>query len=141
MKGTPTTTPQNLVVVANNGSITLNWNSVAEQILEYQVVYPGGKISDDKWLPYTNSTNITIDQESTSINPSIIYARYNDKVNVSQAATYTETKIDTTPPTVSYSLAGGTYNENKTVRVTVSDTNFKSMSVYVFKNKAISIYK
>jgi len=45
--------------------------------------------------------------------------------------------VDTTRPTVSYNVAGGTYTTNKTVTITASDTGgsgFKYMDVHVYKN-------
>ena len=65
------------------------------------------------------------------------YYRAVNNVGLSSEATKVDIKIDTTNPTVSYSLAGGTYNAYQTVRVTVTDDNFQSMSVLVFKNKAL----
>ena len=46
-------------------------------------------------------------------------------------------KIDKTNPTVSYSLAGGTYNSYQTVRITPNDENYLSMAVHVYKNSAL----
>jgi len=43
-------------------------------------------------------------------------------------------KLDKTKPTVSYSVAGGTYTSTKTVTITASDTNFSSMSVETYKD-------
>ena len=65
------------------------------------------------------------------------YYRAVNNVGLSSEATKVDIKIDITNPTVSYSLAGGTYNAYQTVRVTVTDDNFQSMSVLVFKNKAL----
>ena len=65
------------------------------------------------------------------------YYRAVNNVGLSSEATKVDIKIDTTNPTVSYSLARGTYNAYQTVRVTVTDDNFQSMSVLVFKNKAL----
>ena len=73
-------------------------------------------------------------------NTSISTTRYYRSINnagLASEATKVDIKIDTTNPTVSYSLAGGTYNAYQTVRVTVTDDNFQSMSVLVFKNKAL----
>ena len=64
------------------------------------------------------------------------YYRAVNNVGLSSEATKVDIKIDTTNPTVSYSLAGGTYNAYKTVRVTPSDTNYSYMKVRVYNNVA-----
>ena len=65
------------------------------------------------------------------------YYRAVNNVGLSSEATKVDIKIDTTNPTVSYSLAGGTYNAYQTVRVTPSDENYSSMAVHVYKNSAL----
>ena len=44
--------------------------------------------------------------------------------------------VDTTKPTVSYSVAGGSYDTAQTVRVTANDTNYSYMKVRVYNNAA-----
>ena len=65
------------------------------------------------------------------------YYRAVNNVGLSSEATKVDIKIDITNPTVSYSLAGGTYNAYQTVRVTPSDENYASMAVHVYKNGAL----
>ncbi len=45
--------------------------------------------------------------------------------------------VDTTKPTVSYSVAGGSYDTAQTVRVTANDTNYSYMYVHVYKDGVI----
>ena len=87
----------------------------------------------------TPSTTIVSGKAFNLSNTGTYYVRYQGTTGAGKTNSIASYKamVDTVAPTVSYSLAGGTYNENKTVRVTVNDTNFKSMSVYVFKNKAL----
>ena len=47
------------------------------------------------------------------------------------------TYVDKTNPTISYSVAGGTYYVNKTITVTNEDTNAKRMKVEVYKNDVL----
>ena len=87
----------------------------------------------------TPSTTIVSGKAFNLSNTGTYYVRYQGTTGAGKTNSIASYKamVDTVAPTVSYSLASGTYNENKTVRVTVNDTNFKSMSVYVFKNKAL----
>ena len=94
------------------------------------------EISSDNKTWYDLSKYNAVGVYSTTTSTTRYYRAVNN-AGLASTSVSVNIKIDTTTPTVSYSLAGGTYNENKTVRVTVSDTNFKSMSVYVFKNKAL----
>ena len=69
-------------------------------------------------------------------NTSISATRYYRSINnagLASEATKVDIKIDTTNPTVSYSIAGGTYNESKTITITAKDDNFKNLSVHVWQ--------
>ena len=94
------------------------------------------EISSDNKTWYDLSKYNAVGVYSTTTSTTRYYRAVNN-AGLASTSVSVNIKIDTTNPIVSYSLAGGTYNENKTVRVTVNDTNFKSMSVYVFKNKAL----
>ena len=83
------------------------------------------------WYKVTGNPAVTFKANGT------IYARVNDGTIYSSAETLSVTKIDTTLPTVSYSLAGGTYDSYKTIRITPSDTNYDYMAVQVYKNEAL----
>ena len=93
-------------------------------------------INDGEWVHFgtgdTATYNITSD------------ANYNIKFVVTDGwgrwGTLTQNysiKRDTIKPTVSYSLAGGTYSTNQIVRITPSDANYSSMAVHVYKNSAL----
>ena len=94
------------------------------------------EISSDNKTWYDLSKYDSSGVYNTSISATRYYRAINN-VGLASEATKVDIKIDTTNPTVSYSLAGGTYNAYQTVRVTVTDDNFQSMSVLVFKNKAL----
>ena len=123
-----------------NKTITITANDDNFQFM-YITVYKDGTVYKE-YNRLTNKTQtIDLDSDGTWIVYTNVVDKAGNKLNqepkTSTGVYYQTYMIDTVNPTVSYSLAGGTYNENKTVRVTVSDTNFKSMSVYVFKNKAL----
>ena len=101
--------------------------------LQYKIV-SGTTVKQD-WTNYSSA--ITVNWTSTTTTPTYIYARLNDGVNTSDETTYTETKIDTVAPTVSYSVIGGIYNSYQTVRVLPNDINYSSMAVHVYKNSAL----
>ena len=83
------------------------------------------------WYKVTGNPAVTFKANGT------IYARVNDGAIYSSAETLSVTKIDTTLPTVSYSVAGGTYDSYQTIRITPSDTNYDYMAVQVYKNEAL----
>ena len=94
------------------------------------------EISSDNKTWYDLSKYNATGAYNTAISAKRYYRAINS-VGLASSSTEVDIKIDTTNPTVSYSLARGTYNAYQTVRVTVTDDNFQSMSVLVFKNKAL----
>ncbi len=77
--------------------------------------------SDGTWVVYTQAFDVAGNKQSQ--NPENEYGWY-----------YQTYLIDTTAPTISYNVAGGTYNTAKTVTVTPSDTNYSGMMVHVAKD-------
>ena len=103
---------------ATSKSVTITYPSVAT-IKQYSL--DGGST----WKNYTGAITFTT-------NGSIV-AKTSDGINeVTNAGNITQ--IDTTNPTVSYSLASGTYNENKTITITANDDNFSYMHINIFKD-------
>ena len=103
---------------ATSKSVTITYPSVAT-IKQYSL--DGGST----WKNYTGAITFTT-------NGSIV-AKASDGINeVTNAGNITQ--IDTTNPTVSYSLASGTYNENKTITITANDDNFSYMHINIFKD-------
>ena len=91
--------------------------STAGSTLEYKVV-SGTTVKTD-WTKYTS--DITVDWAANTITPTYIYARLNDNVNVSETASLTITKIDTTEPILNLSTATSTTN-SITVPISASDS-------------------
>ena len=91
--------------------------STAGSTLEYKVV--SGTTVKQNWTKYTS--DITVDWAANTTTPTYIYARLNDNVNVSETASLTITKIDTTAPTLSLSNASVTTN-SITVPISTSDS-------------------
>ena len=73
-----------------------------DEELQYQVKYNGETYNEqndkDKWHTISSPTTISIDTMSTKDNPTTIYVRLTDGVNIKSGIPYTETKIDTTNP-------------------------------------------
>ena len=106
---------------ATSKSVTITYPSVAT-IKQYSL--DGGST----WKNYTGAITFTT-------NGSIV-AKASDGINeVTNAGNITQ--IDTTNPTVSYSLASGTYNENKTITITANDDNFQFMYITVYKDGTV----
>ncbi len=96
---------------------------------------------DHYQMSYNGSDFIDISSNTFTFENSIrtgIWFRAVDKVGNISALTPTYLiSIDKISPTVSYNIAGGTYNAYQTVRVTPSDENYASMAVHVYKNGAL----
>ena len=79
-------------------------------------------LTDGRWIPHIiardNAGNISIGTRSDGNH-------------------LTVWDVDTTKPTVSYSVAGGSYDTAQTVRVTANDTNYSYMYVHVYKDGVI----
>ena len=96
---------------------------------------------DHYQMSYNGSDFIDISSNTFTFENSIrtgIWFRAVDKVgNISVLTPTYLISIDKISPTVSYNIAGGTYNAYQTVRVTPSDENYASMAVHVYKNSAL----
>lgn len=96
---------------------------------------------DHYQMSYNGSDFIDISSNTFTFENSIrtgIWFRAVDKVGNISALTPTYLiSIDKISPTVSYNIAGGTYNAYQTIRITPSDANYSSMAVHVYKNGAL----
>ena len=83
----------------------------------------------------TSGTQIT----SYNIETGTYYFRYKivSESGISSSIGSFVAKIDTTQPTVTYSIKSGKYDTYQTVRITPSDENYDYMKVYVYNNEAL----
>ena len=83
----------------------------------------------------TPSTTIVSGKAFNLSNTGTYYVRYQGTTGAGKTNSIASYKamVDTVAPTVSYSIAGGTYNESKTITITATDDNFKNLSVHVWQ--------
>ena len=122
-------------------TITASDNESGFDYMIVQAYKDGTKVTDKSIDKETTGTyQVTMDSNGVWT----IYAKVYDKAGnnqdqtpVSEDGSYYQTyTIDTTGPTITYDVAGGTYNEDKTITVTATDaiSGFDYMSVQVYKD-------
>ena len=110
--------------------LTLNSSDAMIGISYYQYSY-----DNNAWNTYADSAKETyITTPYSAECNQATYLRVCDYAGNCSNSASTMIRIDKTVPTISYNLAGGTYNSTKSVTVTGSDSNFSYMNVHVYKN-------
>ena len=119
--GNWTNTPFALTVSTTAGSAAIDY---------WQYSY-----NSTSWKTYSNSSSETFTTTNFSAERNqLAYIRACDKLGNCSEAASTYIRIDKTKPTISYSVAGGTYTTTKSVTLTPSDTGgsgYKCMDIQV----------
>ncbi len=110
-------------------ALKISPNGIGAEIDKYQVTYDGGTTFED-----INGDTLTIDEEGIKN----VQIKAIDKLgNESGLSDLYTVKIDKAYPEIIYSVLGGNYTEYQTITVSVSDVNYHSMAVHVYKNNAL----
>ena len=96
---------------------------------EYQYTTTGATTNNSNKAGKTR--NIEADGTST-----IKYRACDKAGNCSSYSTAQTIKVDTTPPTIKYSIGSGTYKKTQNVVITATDTNYNYMEIHAYKNNA-----
>ena len=126
----------------NNQTVTVTANDANFSYMNIQVNNSSGVVLQQNSIT-TNSYTVTLNSESTWTVYVMAYDAAGNKQTTAPLNeygwTYQQYVIDKTPPTVSYSLAGGSYTVPQTVTVNAADTGgsgFNYMNVHVYKDGA-----
>ena len=129
--GNWTNTPFALTVSTTAGSAAIDY---------WQYSY-----NSTSWTTYSNSSSETFTTTNFSAERNqLAYIRACDKLGNCSEAASTYIRIDKTKPTISYSVAGGTYTTTKSVTVTPSDTGgsgYKCMDIQVNNSSGAILQK